>query len=70
MYTTKTKIYSAFYRVHRIDACPFNVCFFNATATSGPGPPHYWGFTITLRHTSLGRTPLDEWSARRSDIYL
>jgi hypothetical protein len=25
---------------------------------------------ITLRHTTLGRTPLDEWSARRSDLYL
>jgi hypothetical protein len=22
-----------------------------ATAVSGPGPPHYRGFTITLRHT-------------------
>jgi len=28
------------------------------------------GFRITLRHTQLGRTPLDEWSARRSDLYL
>jgi len=27
-------------------------------------------FTITLRHTTLGRTPLDEWSARRRDLYL
>jgi len=25
---------------------------------------------ITLRHTTLGKTPLDEWSARRRDIYL
>jgi len=31
---------------------------------SGPGPPHYRGFTITLGHTTLGGTPLDEWSAR------
>jgi hypothetical protein len=29
------------------------------------------GFTIThIRHTTLGRTPLDEWSARRRDLYL
>jgi hypothetical protein len=28
------------------------------------------GFTITLRHTTLGRTPLDEGSARRRDLYL
>jgi hypothetical protein len=23
-----------------------------------------------LRHTTVGRTPLDEWSARRTDLYL
>jgi hypothetical protein len=47
---------------------PYDLQFFfflssGATAPSGPGPPHYRGFTITLRHTTLGRTPLDEWSA-------
>jgi hypothetical protein len=26
--------------------------------------------TITLRHTTLGRSPLDEWSARRRHLYL
>ena len=41
-----------------------------ATAPIGPGPPHYLGFTITLRHTTLSRTPLDEWSDRRRDLYL
>jgi hypothetical protein len=40
------------------------------TTTIGPGPPHYRGFTVTLRHTTLGRTPLDEGSARRRDLYL
>jgi hypothetical protein len=35
-----------------------------------PGPPHYPGCTITLRHTILARAPLDEWSARRRDLYL
>jgi len=34
-----------------------------ATALSGPGPPHCRGFTITLRHTTLGRIPLDGLSA-------
>jgi len=24
----------------------------------------------TQRHTTVGRTPLDEWSARRRDLYL
>jgi hypothetical protein len=28
------------------------------------------GFTITLRHTTRGWTPLDEWSAWRRDFYL
>jgi hypothetical protein len=44
--------------------------FHGATAPSGPGLPHYRGFTITLRHTTIGRTPLDEGSARRRDLYL
>jgi hypothetical protein len=35
------------------------------------GPRHcLWSSSITLRHTTLGRTPLDEWSARRRDVYL
>jgi hypothetical protein len=36
----------------------------------GPGPSHCRGFTITLRNTTLGRTPLNERSARRRDLYL
>jgi hypothetical protein len=35
------------------------------TAPSGPEPPHYPGFTITLRHITIDRTSLDEPSARR-----
>jgi hypothetical protein len=41
-----------------------------ATAPSGPGPPQYRDFTITLRHTSLGRSPLDERLARCRDLSL
>jgi hypothetical protein len=44
--------------------------FHDAGDPKAPGPPHYRGFTITLRHTTLGRTPLDELSARRRDLYL
>jgi len=44
--------------------------YHGATASSGPRNPHYRGFTITLRHTTLGRTPLDKWSAGRRDLYL
>jgi len=46
------------------------VVFHGLTAPSGPEPPHYRGFTITLRHTTLGRTPLDKWSVRRRDTFL
>jgi hypothetical protein len=44
--------------------------FHSATTPRGLGPPHYWGFTITLRHTAVGGTPLDEWLACRRDLYL
>ena len=44
--------------------------FYGLTAHNGPRPPHYRGFTMTLRHTTLGSTPLDELSARRTDLYL
>ena len=33
-------------------------------------PPHCWGFTIILRHSRVGRTPLGKSSARRRDLYL
>jgi hypothetical protein len=41
-----------------------------STAPSGPGPPHFRSFTITFRHTIIGRTTLDEWSVGRRDLYL
>ena len=44
--------------------------FFCATAHTGHRPPDCWSFEITHRHTTLGRIPLKEWSARRSDVYL
>ena len=34
------------------------------------GRSHYQCFTITLRHTTVGKTPLDEWSALLRDLYL
>jgi len=42
---------------------------FSATPC-GPWSPHWRGFTIKFWHITLGRTPLDEWSARRRDLYL
>jgi len=41
-----------------------------AIAPGEPRPPHYGGFTITLRHTTLVVTPVDEWSARHRDLSL
>ena len=45
--------------------------FFNgATARNGPGPPHFEvSWSHSFRHTTFGRTPLDEWSAQRRDLY-
>ena len=40
------------------------------TAPKGTGPHHRRSFTITLRHTTVGITPLDGRSARRRDLYL
>jgi hypothetical protein len=44
--------------------------FYGAKNRSGPGSPHCWGFTITLRHITLDRYPLDEWSAWSRNLYL
>jgi len=44
--------------------------FHGWTVVVGLRPPHCQDFEITLRHTTLGRTPLDEWSARHRDLYL
>jgi hypothetical protein len=41
-----------------------------ATVASGLRPPHYWGFAITIRHITLGRTPLGQWSSQSIDLYL
>ena len=37
---------------------------------SGPERLHYKVLTISLRHTTLDRNPLDEWSAHCRDIHL
>jgi hypothetical protein len=45
--------------------------FYGSTALYGSGPPRFRrGFMIThLRHTTVGRTPLNEGPARRRDLY-
>jgi len=47
-----------------------HVNFFSPTTLCRPGSPLYRGFTITLTHNTVARTPLDEWSDRRRDLYL
>ena len=37
---------------------------------SGPGSPHYLGFTIALRHTTIGRALLDGRLVRLRALYL
>ena len=47
----------------------FFVC--GAATQRGSWPPHSLRFLDhTQRRTTVGRTPLDEWSARRRDLYL
>ena len=48
------------------------VFFFCGAATQrGSWPPHSWGvLDHTQRRTTVGRAPLDKWSARRKDLYL
>ena len=52
----------------------FFLSFFLCCGTStqcGSWPPHSWGFLDhTQRRTTVGRTPLNEWSARRRYLYL
>jgi len=36
------------------------ISFHGANSPSGPGPPHYRGFTIAFRHTTLSKTPQGE----------
>ena len=50
-----------------------NIFFFccGAATQRGSWPPYSWGFLDhTQWRTTVGRTPLDEWSSRRRDLYL
>jgi len=50
---------------------PFLCTFFMAPQPLvGQGLFHFRGFTITLRHTTLGSTPLDEQSSRHTNFCL
>ena len=68
VYTTETRSTFDIQRtVHR----DFFVFSCGAATQRGSWPPHSWGFLDhTQRRTTVGRIPLDEWSARRRDLYL
>jgi hypothetical protein len=44
--------------------------FFSRLNSTRVSRPPQWGSSNALRHTTLGRTPLDQWSARRRNFYL
>jgi hypothetical protein len=52
--------------------CSHNLLFFfhGPKACSVPGPPHFRGFKLKLRHITFCRTPLVERSVRHRDLYL
>ena len=58
-------------KIHFIQTMLRSVLFLPwRNSPSRPRPPHFRRITITLRHTTLGRTPLDERSAKRRHLYL
>ena len=61
-----SRAWSAFSRI----SVNLKYFFRGATDPNVSGRLHCRGFTITLRHTTLGKTPLEEWSARRKGLYL
>jgi len=44
--------------------------FHGEIAPSRARPPHYRNFTVTLRHTALGRIHVDEWLNQHRNLYL
>ena len=63
-------LWIAFLQTMKLELQSVTYIFSGAPFPVEPRPPHYPGCMITLRHTTVGRTPLDEWSARRRDLYL
>ena len=64
-------------RHSKLKTDPPNCIFINtilflwrSTAPQWAKSPDWLSFTITLSHTTLSRTPPDEWWARRRDVYL
>jgi hypothetical protein len=74
--TVYKTLYVFIFRLMR-DTCPAHLILLYSSSSNGSTPLGglgrliFRGFTITLfRHTTFGRTPLDEGPARRRDLYL
>jgi len=48
----------------------FIIFFFFHGPTAPSGAPHSLGFAITLKPNTLGRTSMEEWSAKHGELYL
>jgi len=51
---------TSYVRAHIVSLIAGYFFYHGTTTPSGPRP-HYRGFTIILRHTTVGWTPLDKW---------
>jgi len=54
----------------RIKLWKINFLLWRCNPTRIMAPPFLMFLDHTKRRTTVGRTPLDEWSARRRDLYL
>ena len=52
------------------NTAPFFVCFWRDSPQWARATSFTRSLDHTQRRTAVGRTPLDEWSARRRDLYL
>jgi hypothetical protein len=53
-----------------VNKTPLLSVFVWLSSPSGPMRNSYRGLEISLKHTTLSRTPLDEWSACHRDLHL
>jgi hypothetical protein len=61
-------VWNFWYSVSHVERIFF--CCGAATQRGSWPPPRSWGFLNHIRPITVGRTPLDKWSARRRDLYL
>ena len=61
---------TVYYLQAKPSLCWFTLLFFISWHKNPQWPLHYWSFTITLWQTTIGRSPLENPSARWRDLYL